>query len=114
MANVVALVLLTGLLTTLSGCQLYWIRPGADMTAFTTDHHACLKTAGHPVDEAKTQVLVNLDVYRACLKARGWSRETGSKFENPPGFFRGLEDEGPVPVGHVPKQVGTMDSTRAR
>jgi hypothetical protein len=52
------------------------------------------------------QVLVNLDVYRACLKVHGWSRETGSKASNPTGFYRGLEDSGPIRVGHMPKQVG--------
>lgn len=87
------------------GCQLYWRKPGADLAAFAADHHACVRTAGHPVNEAKTFVLVNLDVYRACLKASGWSRETGSKTANPPGYFRGLENEGPVRVGEVPKQV---------
>jgi hypothetical protein len=107
--------MLAGFLTILlAGCQLYWVKPGADMAAFTADHHACVKTAGHPVDEAKTRVLVNLDVYRACLKARGWTREEGSKFANPPGFFRGLEDEGPVALGDVPKQVRSMDSTAVR
>jgi hypothetical protein len=29
------------------------------------------------------------------LKVHGWSRETGGKVGNPPGFYRGLEDEGP-------------------
>jgi hypothetical protein len=32
----------------LAGCQLYWVKPGADMTAFTRDHQACVKTAGVP------------------------------------------------------------------
>ena len=89
----------------LTGCQLYYTRPGADMAAFTADHQACVKTTGVPPGADK--VLVNLDLYRACLRARGWNRETGSKYSNPPGFFRGLEHEGPVGVLEVPQQVPT-------
>jgi hypothetical protein len=91
----------------LAGCQLYWIKPGADMAAFTADHHACVKTAGSPV--GTDLLLVNLDVYRACLKTRGWQRETGGTYANPPGYFRGLEREGPVRIGEVPAQVPTVE-----
>jgi hypothetical protein len=87
-----------------TGCQLYWLKPGADMSAFTNDHHACVRTAGTPVG-TDDKLFVNLDVYRACLRARGWQRETGSKFANPPGYYRGLEDEGPVRPGDVPLQI---------
>jgi hypothetical protein len=90
----------------LGGCQLYWIKPGADMAAFTADHQACVKTAGSPV--GTDIVLVNENIYKGCLKARGWARETGSSYGNPPGYFRGLEDEGPVRLDEVPKQVPTM------
>jgi hypothetical protein len=92
----------------LAGCQLYWIKRGATTEAFTADHQACVQTAAVP--HLNDQVLVNLDLYRACLRARGWQRETGSTFENPPGYFRGQENEGPVRLGDVPKQVPT--STR--
>jgi hypothetical protein len=92
----------------LTGCQLYWLKPGANMAAFSADHTACVKTAGVP--PGAEQVLVNLDLYRACLRTRGWQRETGSTFENPPGYFRGQENEGPVRVGEVPQQIPT--STR--
>jgi hypothetical protein len=60
------------------------------------------------------RVLVNLDLYRASLKYRGWKRETGSKFSNPPGYFRGLEDERPVRPGDVPAQVPTGAEIRRR
>jgi hypothetical protein len=92
----------------LTGCQLYWVKQGATMDTFTADHQACVKTSGVP--HVGDQVLVNLDLYRACLRARGWQRETGSTFENPPGYFRGQENEGPVRVSDVPKQIPT--STR--
>ena len=91
----------------LAGCQLYWLKPGADMATFTTDHQACVKTAGSSV--GTDVVLVNLDMYRACLKARGWKRETGSSYGNPPGYYRGLESEGPVSLDEVPKQVPMME-----
>jgi hypothetical protein len=94
---------------TLTGCQLYWRKPGANLAAFTADHQTCVAKAGSDVGAA--QVLVNLDVYRACLKVHGWQRETGSKASNPAGFYRGLEDEGPMPVGHMPKQVGETEGS---
>jgi hypothetical protein len=53
-------------------------------------------------------VLVNLDMYKACLKSRGWTRETGSRWGNPPGYYRGLENEGPLRLTEVPEQTPTM------
>jgi len=91
----------------LAGCQLYWKKPGADMAAFTGDHQTCVKTSGVP--PGAERVLVNLDIYRACLRSRGWERETGSSMGNPPGFFRGQEHEGPVKIDEVPEQTPTME-----
>jgi hypothetical protein len=93
----------------LAGCQLYWRKPGANLAAFAADHQTCVGKAG--TDVGADQVLVNLDGYRACLKVHGWTRETGGKIGNPAGFYRGLEDEGPIPVGHMPKQVGETEGT---
>jgi hypothetical protein len=87
----------------LSGCQLYWTKPGTDLAAFSNDHTACVKTAGVP--PGAELVLVNLDLYRACLRSRGWQRETGSSTYGTPGWFRGQEHEGPVRVGDVPAQL---------
>jgi hypothetical protein len=89
---------------TLAGCQLYWKKPGADMAAFTADHQACVKDGGTPVG-TEGRLMVNLKVYRTCLRERGWTRETGSTYANAEGYFRGLEDEGPVRVTDVPEQV---------
>jgi hypothetical protein len=77
------------------------------MNAFTADPHTCITTAGSKVGDE--HVLVNLDLYRACLRARGWKRETGSRYGNPPGYYRGQEDEGPVRVGAVPEQTPWME-----
>jgi hypothetical protein len=43
------------------------------------------------------------------MKSRGWRRETGSKYGNPPGYYRGLEREGPVRLDEIPKQIPTME-----
>jgi hypothetical protein len=95
---------------TLGGCQLYWLKPGADMAAFTADHQSCVKTAGAPVRE--DWVMVNVDFYRACMRSHGWQRETGSKMGNPAGYYRGQENEGPVRLGDVPRQTPTVESSR--
>ncbi len=98
----------------LAGGQLYWRKPGADLEAFTADHRDCAGKAATNV--GGDRVLVNLDVYRACLKMLGWQRETGSTVGNPPGFYRGLEDEGPIRLTDLPQQVGPTepgDSTSA-
>jgi hypothetical protein len=91
----------------LAGCQLYWRKPGANLTAFTADHQTCVGKAG--TDVGAGQVMVNLNVYRGCLKVLGWQRETGGTFGNPPGYYRGLEDEGPILAGTVPAQVGQTE-----
>ena len=109
-AHLGRLVGLLVLVLVLGGCQLYWVKPGADMTAFTTDHQRCLKTAGAPVKE--DWVLVNVEFYRACMKSYGWQRETGYKAGNPPGYFRGQEEEGPVRLADVPEQTPTMEPAR--
>jgi hypothetical protein len=93
-----SLLLITAL--AIAGCQqLYWRKPGADALAFTTDHRDCLGRAG--VDVGGDRVLVNLDVYRACLRMHGWKRESATGSGS--GRYRGLEDEGPVPRDAPPE-----------
>lgn len=94
-----------------AGCQLYWTRPGGALQVgtFDADHRDCVKAAGRPISN-DDRLLVNLDLYRACLRSRGWVRVTGSKAANPPGYMRGLENEGPVRPEDVPQQVPTMVS----
>src|SRR5690349_20002329 len=107
-----SLLALTAIVLVFGGCQLYWRKPGVeDVNAFAPDHHACIKTAGVPAQSENT-VLVNVDLYRACLKDRGWHRETGGTFSNAPGYFRGQENEGPVRLGELPKQVPATDRPR--
>ena len=81
-----------------------------DLTAFTADHHACM--AKGATDVGRDHVLVNLDVYRACLKVNGWTRQTGAKLGNAAGFYRGLEESSAVPRTFMPKQVGDTEGPR--
>ena len=89
----------------LGGCQFYWYKADADFASFTPDHQACLRRSGIPSDEDRSRVRVDLDVYRACLKARGWARFERTKNLAEPGYFRGQEKEGPVGLDEIPKQV---------
>jgi hypothetical protein len=100
------------------GCQLYWTKPDlqpyAAVAHFSDDHRECIKTAGVP--PGAERVFVNLDLYRACLRAKGWQRVTAARGGVALGMFRGQEDEGPVNAGDVPQQapVMTQPSTSRR
>ena len=72
------------------------------MATFSAAHQECMKVSGTPVSEG--QIYVNLDIYRTCLRARGWQRESASTTQPPAGYFRGQENEGPVTVTSVPSQ----------
>jgi hypothetical protein len=56
------------------------------------------------------RVLVNLDLYRACLKAKYWQRVTGAKAGVPIGYFRGQENEGPIRPSDLPAQPRVVPS----
>jgi hypothetical protein len=90
----------------LTGCQLYWTKPSARLDAFAPDHRDCVVAAGRPIPN-DDRMLVALDLYRACLRSRGWERVTGSKVGVPPGYIRGLENEGPVRPNELPAQPST-------
>jgi hypothetical protein len=80
----VALVTVT-LLATLTGCGLhYWNKPGATLDDFNRDSAACAK-------EATPQYGIFVDeIYRACLRARGWIRAQ-QQAPPPAGWYRGIE-----------------------
>jgi hypothetical protein len=101
MARAITLVAATIFLT---GCQLYWTKPGADLASFTADHRACATKAGVPMDGDR--VLVNESLYKACLKGLGWTRESASMHEGAAGHFRGLEENAVVSLSELPEQVG--------
>jgi hypothetical protein len=74
----------------LSGCTaFYWSRPGTTPDQFTKDNQDCAKEAA-PTPSAVGYGIIIQDVYRACLRARGYVR---SKEYQPvsAGFYRGIE-----------------------
>jgi len=73
------------LLTALGGCGLhFWNKPGGTLDDFNRDSSACAK-------EASPQYGVYIeDLYRACLRARGWTRAQ-QQSPPPPGWYRGIE-----------------------
>ena len=75
------LVLLAGL----CGCGLqYWNKPGATLDDINRDSSACAKEAS-----PQYGILID-DVYRACLRGRGWVRAP-QHAPPPAGWYRGIE-----------------------
>ena len=77
----------TVLVTLLSGCTaFYWSKAGATPEQFISDSQECAKEAA----PTPTYDVMIQDVYRGCLKKRGYVR---SKQYQPvaPGYFRGIE-----------------------
>jgi 8-oxo-dGTP pyrophosphatase MutT (NUDIX family) len=72
-------------LVVLGGCGLhYWSRPGGTADDFNRDSAACAKEAS-----PQYGILIQ-DTYRACLRARGWTRAQHHE-PVPAGWFRGIE-----------------------
>jgi len=88
------LTVVVGLL--LVGCgKHYWSKPGADASDFSRESNECARENAVRVSASKDYGLVIADLYKGCLKSRGWIR--GQQFEPPPaGWFRGIEDDGPM------------------
>ena len=85
----------------LAGCQLYWLKPGADMTGFTNDHQSCVKAAGSPVGDDR--LLVNLDMYKACLKSRGWEARDRQQHGQSARLLPWPRERGTGPAGRGPE-----------
>jgi hypothetical protein len=80
--TVLSLLLFTG-----CGTQMFWERPGATVADFDRDHAACF-------NEAKTAYNVGSEqVYKACLRAKGWTRGTTGTGLPDANHFRGIEDD---------------------
>jgi hypothetical protein len=73
------------LVATLGGCgRHYWSKAGGSADDFNRDSAACAKEAS-----PQYGILIQ-DVYRGCLRARGWTR--AQQLEPvPAGWFRGIE-----------------------
>jgi hypothetical protein len=78
------------LAATLSGCTaFYWSKPGGSPEQFAMDNQDCAKQAA-PSPAAVGYGVIVQDVYRGCLRARGYVRS--KQYEPvPPGYYRGIE-----------------------
>lgn len=104
------LAVMAGLL--LVGCgKHYWGKPGAGPADFQRESAECARENAVQMSANKDYGIVIADLYKACLKTRGWQR--AQQFEPPPaGWFRGIEEDGlmrleaPPPVsGPAPQPV---------
>ena len=75
------------LVALLGGCTaFYWSRPGTTPEQFISDSQECAKEAA----PTPTYDVMIQDVYRGCLKKRGYVRSKQYQ-PVPPGYFRGIE-----------------------
>ena len=88
------LAVVAGLL--LVGCgKHYWGKPGASPTDFQRESAECARENAVLMGSNKDYGIVIADLYKNCLKARGWNR--AQQFEPAPaGWFRGIEEDGPM------------------
>ena len=86
------LAVMAGLL--LVGCgKHYWSKSGAGPADFQRESAECARENAVQVSANKDYGIVIADLYKGCLKARGWQR--AQQFEPPPdGWFRGIEEDG--------------------
>ena len=84
-----ALLLGTMLMAT-TGCgRFYWFKSAATQADFNRDSTSCANEAGLTPEAGRYGIVIH-DVYRACLRAKGWVRK--QQVEPPPqGWYRGVE-----------------------
>ena len=92
----------------LAGCQLCWQKPRGRPGGLLRRQSGLCEN-GRDTPQGRGPRPRQPRPLSRLSEARGWTRETGSNFGNPPGFFRGWEDEGPVRPDAVPQQVPTME-----
>lgn len=74
----------------LGGCaQYHWSKDNTLEPEFHQESLACAREAA-PTPTAASQGVINDQMYRACLRARGWVREKQWD-PPPPGWYRGIE-----------------------
>jgi len=80
----------------LVGCgKHYWNKAGAGPSDFNRESAECARENSVQMTANKDYGIVIADLYKMCLKSRGWSR--AQQFEPPPaGWFRGIEEDGPM------------------
>ena len=88
----------------LAGCgKHYWNKPGAGFDDFSQDSVACAREHAMYSSADRGYGIVRVDMYRACLKERGWVRAQQVE-PIPAGWFRGIEDDDPVRLDAAPAQ----------
>ena len=81
----------------------YWSKPGAADSDFTRDSMKCARENSVQMSANKEYGLVVADLYKMCLKARGWNR--AQQLEPvPAGWYRGIEEDGPMKFAPPPAQ----------
>jgi hypothetical protein len=84
-------VVAVSLVVTLGGCRYYWYKPQSTAEMFARDSEACReegRSAMAGTRYAGTSQLLNQEVYRSCLQARGYERQ---KTTEGPDKYRGYE-----------------------
>src|SRR5215813_8518077 len=86
----------------LVGCgKHYWNKPGAADGDFNRDSMECARENSVQMTTNKDYGLVIADLYKMCLKARGWNR--AQQLEPvPAGWYRGIEEDGPMKFSPPP------------
>lgn len=97
----------------LVGCgKHYWSKPGAGFGEFSKDNTECAQENALHMSEDRKYGIVHLDLYRACLRGRGWSRAQQVD-PVPSGWFRGLEDDETVRLDAPPSQPRSALASQA-
>jgi len=80
----------------LVGCgKHYWNKPGAADSDFNKDSMDCARENSVQMTPNKDYGRVIADLYKMCLRARGWNR--AQQLEPvPAGWYRGIEEDGPM------------------
>ena len=80
----------------LVGCgKHYWNKASAGPSDFNKESAECARENSVQMTANKDYGIVIADLYKMCLKSRGWNR--AQQFEPPPaGWFRGIEEDGPM------------------
>ena len=88
--------LIVGVGLLLVGCgRHYWNKPGAAASDFNRDSAECARENSVQMTANKDYGIVIADLYKLCLKSRGWSR--AQQLEPlPAGWFRGIEEDSPM------------------
>jgi hypothetical protein len=91
----------------LVGCgKQYWNKTDAGPADFQRESMECARENAVLMGANKDYGIVIADLYKNCMKMRGWNR--AQQFEPPPpGWFRGIEDDGPMRLQPAPSAAPT-------